>query len=196
MPLMAVWLGYLAGSIPFAWLAGRHLRGIDLRRAGSGNPGAANMLRTGGVRLAVLVMALDVAKGAGAVAWAQRIAGAEAAAVAGVAAIVGHIYPLWLRFRGGKGVATAAGAFSVLTPAAMLPALAVFVATVWLTRYISLGSILATAILPPLAYGLGAPRTTVLAATAAALLIILRHRSNIARLRAGTERRLGQRVTV
>lgn len=196
MPLIAVSIGYLAGSVPFALLAARHLRGIDIRRAGSGNIGAANILRTSGVRVALLVMALDAAKGAAAVIWAGRVAGTEAGAVAGLAAIVGHTYPVWLRFRGGKGVATAAGVFSVLTPGAFVTAAAVFLATVWLTRYISLGSVLASALLPPVAYGLGAPRASVLAAMAAGVLIVARHRSNLGRLRAGTERRIGQRAVL
>lgn len=196
MPFVAISIGYLAGSIPFALLAGRHLRGIDIRRAGSGNIGAANILRTSGLRIALLVMVLDAAKGAAAVIWAGRLAGAEAGAAAGLAAVVGHIYPVWLRFRGGKGVATAAGVFSVLTPGAFATAAAVFLATVWLTRYVSLGSVLASALLPPIAYGLGAPRTFVLTAAAAAALILLRHRSNLARVRAGTERRIGQKAVL
>jgi glycerol-3-phosphate acyltransferase PlsY len=188
-------IGYLVGSIPFAFLAGRHLRGIDIRRSGSGNVGAANVLRTGGVPIAVTVMLLDMAKGAAAVLWAQRLGAGDAApAAAGLAAIVGHIYPVWLRFRGGKGVATAAGVFTVLTPAAVGPAAALFVLTVWLTRYVSLGSILATAALPPLAYGLDAPAPAVTAAAIGGVLIVFRHRSNIRRLRSGTERRLGHRV--
>ncbi len=197
MPILAITIGYLTGSIPFAFLAGRLVRGIDIRRSGSGNVGAANVLRTSGVLTALGVLLLDVAKGAGAVLWAERLAGGtSAAAVAGVAAVVGHIYPVWLRFRGGKGVATAAGAFSVLTPVAMIPVLGVFVATVWLTRFVSLGSIVATLTLGPIALGLGAPAAAVGAAGAVAVLIVFRHRSNIGRLRAGTERRIGRRVTL
>ena len=101
---------------------------------------------------------------------------------------------MWLRFRGGKGVATACGAFSVLTPAAVPPAMAVFVAAVWLTKYVSAGSVLATMALPPIAYALGSPAPAVLSAFAAAALIVFRHRSNLARLRTGTERRLGARA--
>ena len=119
---------------------------------------------------------------------------AAAPAAAGVAAIVGHIYPVWLRFRGGKGVATACGVFSLLTPMAVPPALAIFLGTVWLTKYISLGSVLASLALAPLAYATGSSSAAVAAAGAAAALIIFRHRSNVARLRAWTERRLGARA--
>jgi glycerol-3-phosphate acyltransferase PlsY len=188
-------IGYLLGSIPFAFLLSRRLEGIDIRRAGSGNVGAANVLRTSGLGAAIAVMMLDVAKGAGSVLVAQRwMTGDAAPAAAGVAAVVGHIYPVWLRFRGGKGVATACGVFSVLTPWSMLPAVVLFVTTVWATGFISLGSLVATLALGPIAYGLDAPRAAVVAALGAAAVIVFRHRSNLARLWAGTERRIGERV--
>jgi glycerol-3-phosphate acyltransferase PlsY len=192
--ILALSIGYFAGSIPFAYLVAR-ARGIDVRRVGSGNVGATNVLRTSGVVTAVCVMVLDVAKGAGAVQCAARLApdAIAAPAVAGVAAVIGHIYPVWLKFRGGKGVATAAGVFSVLTPVALAPALALFVLTVWITRFVSLGSLVATIALGPIAAGLGAPFAVVVAALGSALLIVLRHRSNIVRLIAGTERRVGER---
>jgi glycerol-3-phosphate acyltransferase PlsY len=194
-PLVAVSIGYVVGSIPFALLVSRMARGVDIRRAGSGNVGAANVLRTSGVFVAVCVLMLDLTKGAASVMWASRLmAGETAPALAGVAAVVGHVYPVWLRFRGGKGVATAAGVFSVLTPLAIGPAVLVFVVTVWLTRYISLGSLLATLALGPLAWSTGASPTAVMAATATAALIVFRHRTNIGRLRDGSERRIGTRV--
>jgi len=197
MPVLVVSIGYLAGSIPFAFFAGRLLRGIDIRRAGSGNVGAANVLRTTGLLTALCVMLLDAAKGAGAVLCAQRlIAGDATSAAAGVAAVVGHIYPLWLRFRGGKGVATAAGVFAVLTPLAMAPAAAIFVITVWATRFISLGSLVAALALGPIAFALGASAAVVSAAGMVALLILYRHRTNIGRLLAGTERRIGQKAAL
>jgi glycerol-3-phosphate acyltransferase PlsY len=120
--------------------------------------------------------------------------GAELPAVAGLAAIVGHVYPIWLRFRGGKGVATACGVFALLTPLAVPPALAIFAVAVWLTQYISLGSVLASMALPPLAYALGSPAPSVIAAGAAAAIIVFRHRSNVLRVWAGTERRMGVRA--
>lgn len=192
--MLAVLLGYLAGSVPFAFLLARRA-GVDVRVAGSGNVGAANVLRTSGLWRGVVVMSLDVAKGAAAIALAQ-LANASGALVAlsGAAAIVGHVYPVWLRFHGGKGVAVAAGVFGVLTPAATLAAAALFLITVSLTRYISLGSIAATLALPPLAWVIGAPAAVVATAAATGALILFRHRANIRRLRAGTERRMGART--
>ncbi|HZP48931.1 MAG TPA: glycerol-3-phosphate 1-O-acyltransferase PlsY [Vicinamibacterales bacterium] len=187
--------GYLLGSIPFALLTARRWGTADLRRIGSGNLGAANVMRASGVTAGVLVAFLDLAKGAVSVALAERFVDNGAApALAGVAAVVGHIYPVWLRFRGGKGVATACGVFSVLTPAVMPPVMAIFLATVWITKYISLGSMLATIALPPIAYAIGTPAPAVAAAFAASAIIVFRHRSNLARLRTGTERRIGVRA--
>ena len=192
---LSILAAYLIGSIPFALLMARRWSAADLRLVGSGNLGAANVMRTSGVTAGVLVALLDMAKGAASVWLADRFTtNAVAPAAAGVAAIVGHIYPVWLRFRGGKGVATACGVFSLLTPMAVPPALAIFLGTVWLTKYISLGSVLASLALSPLAYATGSPSAAVAAAGAAAALIIFRHRSNVARLRAGTERRMGARA--
>ena len=194
MPLVIV-AAYLIGSVPFALLLARRWGAADLRRVGSGNIGAANVLRASGVTAGVLVAVLDIAKGAASVMLAERLSPNPASgAAAGLAAIVGHIYPVWLRFRGGKGVATACGVFSVLTPLAVPPALAIFLVTVWATKYISLGSVLASIALPPIAYALGSPAPAVLAAAAAAVIIVFRHRSNVLRLRTGTERRLGARA--
>jgi acyl phosphate:glycerol-3-phosphate acyltransferase len=188
-------IGYLLGSIPFALLLARRWSATDLRQVGSGNLGATNVLRTSGVKAGVLVALLDMLKGAVSVFIATRLTtGAVAPAAAGVAAIVGHVYPVWLRFRGGKGVATACGVFSVLVPVAVPPALAVFVAAVWLTKYVSLGSVLASIVLPPLAYAVGGPMPTIAAAVASSAIILLRHRSNLSRLMSGTERRFGARV--
>ena len=186
--------GYLAGSVPFAFLLARRA-GIDVRFAGSGNVGAANVMRTTGTRRAILVMSLDVAKGALAVALALVAhAGVTLTALAAAAAVVGHIYPVWLRFHGGKGVAVAAGVFAVLTPIATALAAGLFLVIVWLTRYVSLGSIAATVALPPAAWITGEPIAVVLAAAGSGGLILFRHRGNIRRLREGTERRIGVRV--
>ncbi len=191
----AIIVAYLIGSIPFALLLARRLGAGDPRMLGSGNLGATNVLRASGVRAGLIVALLDAGKGAASVALAMRMStGPVAPAAAGFAAVVGHIYPVWLRFRGGKGVATACGAFSVLTPLAVPPALAVFLVAVWATKYVSLGSMLATIALPSIAYATGAPVAALVAAWAAAALILFRHRSNFARLRGGTERRLGVRV--
>jgi len=185
---------YLIGSIPFALILARRW-GADLRQVGSGNLGAANVMRASGVAAGMLVAALDMGKGAASVWLATRIGdGAELPAAAGLAAIVGHVYPVWLRFRGGKGVATACGAFSMLTPLAVPPALAIFAVVVWLTQYVSLGSVLASMALPPIAYALGSPAPAVIAAAAASVLIVFRHRSNVSRVWLGTERRVGARA--
>ncbi len=192
--LTAVLVAYALGSIPFALLLSRHWGARDPRRIGSGNLGAANVLRASGVTAGVLVAMLDILKGAVSVMLAQRLSGDTAGSAAGVAAIVGHVYPVWLRFRGGKGVATACGVFSVLTPFAVPPALAIFIMTVWATRYISLGSVAASISLPIIAYISAAPPSVVAAACGASALIVLRHRTNLWRVRAGTERRLGVRA--
>ncbi|HMD34686.1 MAG TPA: glycerol-3-phosphate 1-O-acyltransferase PlsY [Vicinamibacterales bacterium] len=193
----AILIAYLLGSIPFAFLWSRRWSAVDLRSVGSGNLGAANVMRTSGVASGIAVALLDAAKGAIGVALAARLApgDAGAAAAAGIAAILGHVCPVWLRFRGGKGVATACGVFSVLTPAAIPAALAIFVGVVWLTKYVSLGSLLASLALPPIAYATGAPGSSVAAAFGAAAIIVFRHRSNLGRLRAGTERRIGVRAS-
>jgi acyl phosphate:glycerol-3-phosphate acyltransferase len=192
--MLQVLLGYFAGSVPFAFLLARRA-GIDVRLAGSGNVGAANVLRTTGTWRAVAVMALDVAKGAAAVLIVYVAAGgASAAALAGAAAVVGHIYPVWLRFHGGKGVAVAAGVFSMLSPLATAVAASLFLAVVWATRYVSLGSTAATLALPPIAWWAGAPPAVVGTAAGTGSLILFRHRANLRRLRLGTERRVGARA--
>jgi acyl phosphate:glycerol-3-phosphate acyltransferase len=192
---LAIAVGYLLGSIPFALIVARRASGIDLRRAGSGNLGATNVARVAGVAAGLLVALLDIGKGAASVLIAAALThDPAAAAAAGLAAIVGHVYPGWLRFHGGKGAATGCGVFAVLTPLAIAPAVVVFVATAWLTKYMSLASLAATFVVPPLAWALGSPMPAVRAAFAAAILIIFRHRSNLARLKAGTERRFGVRV--
>ncbi len=194
MSAAVILAAYLLGSIPFALILARRW-GSDLRAVGSGNLGAANVMRASGVTAGVLVAVLDMAKGAASVWLAARVGdGAELPAAAGLAAIVGHIYPIWLRFRGGKGVATACGVFSMLTPLAVPPTLAIFAAVVWLTKYISLGSVLASIALPPIAYALGSPAPAVIAGAAAAVLIVFRHRSNVLRVWGGTERRVGARA--
>lgn len=191
--LLAVLAAYLMGSIPFAQLLSTR-RGIDLRRVGSGNVGASNVLRTLGVRPAVLAMMLDAVKGTVAVLIAQRLTNGVAAPVAaGLASMIGHVYPVWLRFRGGKGVATAAGAFAVLTPVAAVVAVGAFLLTVAVTRFISVGSMVAALTLAVWAIASDAPRIVEVGAAIGAALVLIGHRANLLRLVAGTERRVGQR---
>ena len=190
--VLVVVLAYLLGSIPFAFLLSRQ-QGVDLRRAGSGNVGASNVLRTTGVRAAVLAMLLDAAKGTIAVLVAQIFSTDLVSAVAAAfASIVGHVYPIWLRFRGGKGVATAAGAFAVLAPSATIAAVSVFLVSVTVTRFVSVGSVAAALTLVFVAIVGEASDVVALGATASAVIVIYRHRENLARLVAGTERRIGQ----
>jgi glycerol-3-phosphate acyltransferase PlsY len=195
MTLLAIVSAYLVGSIPFALILAARWGSRDVRRIGSGNPGAANVWRVVGRRAGLLVALLDIGKGAAGVAIARLLtAEGSAPAAAGLAAVLGHVYPVWLRYRGGKGVATACGVFSVLAPAAVFPALAIFVGGVWTTKYVSLGSVLASVSLPALAFVTGSPPPVLGAALGAAVLIVFRHRSNLARLRLGTEPRFRVRA--
>jgi glycerol-3-phosphate acyltransferase PlsY len=151
-------------------------------------------MRTLGVQPAVVAMMLDAVKGMLAVLVAQRLTGGVAAPVAaGLASMLGHVYPVWLRFRGGKGVATAAGAFAVLTPVAVTAALGVFLLTVALTRFISVGSMAAALTLAGWAIASDAPAVVGAGAAIGAALVLVGHRANVLRLVAGTERRIGQR---
>jgi glycerol-3-phosphate acyltransferase PlsY len=194
---------YLLGSIPFGYILVRMVRGIDVRSIGSGNIGATNVSRTGGKGLAVATLVLDAFKGWLAVFLVLTLPGIPSsshaqlntlAAIAAFFAVVGHVFPVWLGFKGGKGVATGLGVFLALAPEAALIALALFVAIVALTRYISLGSILGAAALPVALMWLDhdlfpAPALAICAAVA--LLVITRHQQNIGRLLAGTESRFG-----
>jgi glycerol-3-phosphate acyltransferase PlsY len=192
--LLAVTFGYLVGSVPFAFLLVRH-RGVDLRHVGSGNIGAANVLRTTGVPYALATIGLDAAKGAVAVLVAERLSAGPATSVAaGLASMIGHVYPVWLRFRGGKGVATTAGAFAVLAPVAVAIAGAVCVVVIWATRYVSVGSMAAAVTMAAAAVAIDGLTGVSGGAVVATLIILERHRANLGRLAAGTERRIGQRI--
>lgn len=191
---LVVLAAYGLGAVPFAYVVARRFAGVDIRAAGSGNVGATNVARTAGAGLAAIVLVLDIAKGALAV-WLARRAGLPEAvvALAGLAAIVGHIFPVWLGFRGGKGVATACGVFAVLAPPALLVAVLTFLFFAGATRYVSFGSVVGAVVLPIAAAGADEPRATVLAAGATAILVLWRHRDNMTRLLAGTEPKFGQR---
>jgi len=186
-----VLLGYLIGSLPLGLLLARGWSGVDPRRIGSGNLGATNVYRASGWGLGLTVMALDIAKGTGAVLLASRVGAAEGATVAaGVAAVVGHVFPVWLRGHGGKGVATACGVFTLLAPLATVMASIAFVVMVAATRVVSAGSLVATLTLPSVALVAGTSRAVTVGAAATAALITWRHRGNIQRIWQGTEHRL------
>lgn len=192
------WLlaAYLLGSIPFSLLAVRVSTGKDVREAGSGNVGATNALRVGGVGAGAVALAGDVGKGV-AVVLAARLWGGSPVLTGIVAAavVVGHVYPLFLGFRGGKGVATAGGALGALAPYAFLLSLVVFLVLVFSTRYVSLGSLGAVLTFPLfvwLLHGTERGGWFLAVATLVPILIVWRHRENIARLLRGEERRFGQ----
>jgi glycerol-3-phosphate acyltransferase PlsY len=193
--VLALAAAYLVGAIPVGVVVARLSSGIDIRRRGSGNIGATNVLRTLGPRAAALTLAGDVAKGYAAVEVARALDGAPpVVALASVLAVAGNCWPVYLGFRGGKGVATGLGAFLALIPWAVLAAAVVWGMTTGASRYVSLGSVAACIALPVAAALLGYAPTAVAAAVAAAAIIVWRHRDNLRRLRAGTERRLGQRA--
>lgn len=202
---LAVIIGYLLGAIPFGLIIGRMARGIDLREYGSHRTGATNALRTLGLRAAALVFILDVAKGVAAVLVARALLGTDplaewAAAAAGLAAIVGHNWSVFIRFTGGRGVATSTGAMAAMSPWTIaIVAPAVFL-LIWRTRYVSLGSITGGLLAPVVTAVLWlfdlATVPAIAYAVAAGLLVTAAHADNIARLRAGTERKIGQREAV
>ena len=193
-PLAAVVVAYLTGAIPIGYLVGRAFGISDIRRHGSGNIGATNVLRAVGRLPAILTLAGDVGKGATAVAIGAMWSAGDPRVVAGsaVAAIVGNCWSVFLGFRGGKGVATGFGAFLALVPWATAPAILVWLAVTATFRYVSLACVLAAACVPLGALGLGYPGPSALACLLGAVIIVARHRDNIARLAAGTERRLGE----
>jgi acyl phosphate:glycerol-3-phosphate acyltransferase len=191
--LQVVAVAYLIGSIPFSFLVARAFGVHDVRLVGSGNVGATNVLRSAGKAAGALALLLDVGKGAAASALAGRLAPGEAAlpAAAAVAAVVGHMFPVWLRFQGGKGVATGLGAFAPLAPAAAIGATFAFALVAAATRFVSLGSVAGAVVLAALALGLRGADAVAAAAALSAALVVFRHRSNLRRILGGTERRMG-----
>jgi len=179
--------GYLCGAIPSGVLLAR-TAGIDVRRAGSGNIGATNVARTAGLRLGLLTLIADAAKGILPVVAARLVAGGGATpAATGIAAFLGHLFPPTLGFAGGKGVATALGVSLALYPLATLPAIVAFAATLALSGWVSLGSMIAASLTPVAVLGLGYPRPMLWASIVMAVLIVIRHRDNVARMIWGHE---------
>lgn len=211
MPAALLVAAYLIGSIPFSYLIARLIAGKDVRLEGSGNVGATNVARTAGKRAGILALAGDLVKGF-AVIWLARwmvarpewpfAAGPQAwqsremwIALAGLVAVLAHMFPVWLRFHGGKGVATAAGVVLALDPRVFAASLLVFAIVVILSRMVSLGSILTAASIPLLFRFVAhdPPYWRIVISIGIALAVIFKHHSNIARLARGTERRLGRR---
>lgn len=211
LPPTLVILAYLVGSIPFSFLVARLVSGRDIREEGSHNVGATNVARTAGRWAGVVALLLDIAKGYGAIVMARWVVGQAAwpfqpgtspwqsrefwVALAGLVAILGHLFPVWLRFHGGKGVATAAGVFLALDPIVIAGAVLVFAIVLLVFRFVSLASIVTAASIPVLLYYLS-PRASfwhVVVSIAIAIVVIAKHHSNISRLVAGTERRFGQK---
>ncbi len=195
-------VAYLLGSIPFGYLLVKVFRGEDVRLSGSGNIGATNVASAGAKGLGITTLVLDALKGSCAVALALLLARKESSAccfptlqlmaTAALAAVLGHVFPVWLRFKGGKGVATALGVFMVLFPKAILVALGIFILVVVVTRYVSLGSVLGAISFPIAAYFLQPTDwVSLVLASTVSLIVVLKHHENIRRLLAGTESRFG-----
>lgn len=213
LPVIVIVASYLIGSIPFSFLVARIFAGTDIRRQGSFNVGATNVARTAGKAAGLIALVLDLSKGYAAVALARWIISrpdwpiAAAAtggpiqsrefwiAFAGLIAILGHMFPVWLGFQGGKGVATATGVFLALGPLIIAAAAIIFVIVLITTRFVSLSSIIAAASVPVFFHFLapGAPFWRVVVSIVIAIVVILKHHSNIARLVNGTEQRFGER---
>jgi glycerol-3-phosphate acyltransferase PlsY len=186
-------VSYLIGSIPIAYLAGAYLKGIDIRKFGSGNVGTTNAFRMLGTGPALLVLAGDVFKGVVATAMGLAGGGPWLGLLAALAVLAGHNWSLFLRFKGGRGAATGAGILLILAPKVLLLVLLIFVGITILTRYVSLGSILAAASAPILMIAFREPFIYIILTFIAAAIVIFRHRTNIRRLLRGTELRFGDR---
>ena len=196
-PLLVVIIAYLLGSIPFGYLIVRRKVGDDIRRSGSGGTGATNVSRRAGKTAGIITLVLDALKGSFAVLMAKGLSANVdwVIAAAAIAVIAGHMFPVWLGFRGGKGVATGVGVFVILAPIAVLCAGVLFVAIVSLTRYVSLGSIVAAATIPLFVWLQSVviepvSDSLLTAAFVGALLIVFAHRGNIGRLARGTESKI------
>ena len=191
LTLVSLAFGYLLGSIPFGLILTRMAGLGDVRKIGSGNIGATNVLRTGNKKLAAATLLLDALKGTAAAAIASYW-GIEAGIAAGFAAFLGHLYPVWLGFKGGKGIATYIGVLLGLVPVMVLAFAAIWLAMAKITRYSSLSALVATAIIPVLLYAVGNEKVALLFA-AMTLISWVKHRANIQRLLAGTESKIGDK---
>jgi glycerol-3-phosphate acyltransferase PlsY len=189
--IAAVAIGYLLGSIPFGLLLTRLAGGPDIRSVGSGNIGATNVLRTGRKGLAAATLIADMLKGTAAVLLVRHFFGSDAAIAAGLGAFLGHLFPVWLGFKGGKGVATFIGVLLAFSWIAVLAFGAMWIACAAVTRYSSLSGLIACAVTPLVLWALNKPAEAALFVVMA-LLVFIMHRGNIGRLMAGTETKIGQ----
>jgi glycerol-3-phosphate acyltransferase PlsY len=190
IPVLVVLAAYLIGGIPFGYLLVKFKSGQDVRVMGSGNIGATNVLRTSGRAMGVITLLLDMVKAVLAMWLADRLCGGSPLwmSLTALAVMAGHAYPVFLKFKGGKAVASFVGAFAYLTPLPMLAVLIVFVATVAVTRHISIGSILAAGLFPIAVFLISHPPAPVLiSALVAGVFIVMRHEANLQRIRAGNE---------
>ncbi|PHS41973.1 MAG: acyl-phosphate glycerol 3-phosphate acyltransferase [Robiginitomaculum sp.] len=192
--LYALILGYGLGSIPFGLLIAHFAGHGDIRKIGSGNIGATNVLRTGSKKLAILTLLLDMAKAGGAAVLAAYLFGFTASLIAGGAALFGHCYPVWLKFKGGKGVAAYFGVLLAVSWPLALMATGLWLLSAVGTRLVSLSGIVTAITIPVAAYFMGQPQIAILSAVLGAI-IILRHRENISRILAGTEPKIGAKKT-
>ena len=194
MGIFSLILGYLLGSLPSGWLAGRWLKNIDIRELGSGSTGATNVLRQVGKGPALVVFLIDVGKGAAAVLIARALGLSDWIQVlAGLTALAGHIWPVWLGFKGGKAVATGLGLFLGLAWPVGLASFGGFLLTLWLFRIVSLSSVLAALSLPLLMIRFSGIGSYILIALVAMGLVLWRHRSNLSRILEGSEPKIGQK---
>lgn len=194
MKVLLVVICYLIGSIPFSYIAARVLAHTDVRTRGSGNVGATNVFRTSGVGAALVALAGDLLKGVLAAWLGLTLGGLSGAVLCSLAAVIGHCYPLFLKFRGGKAVATAGGVVLFLMPQVVLILLVIFILVILVSRYVSLASITVAIALPAIAFILHNPWQYILLSVLMAILVVYRHRENIKKLKEGTEAQIGDRA--
>lgn len=195
--IVALLASYLIGSLSFGYMAGKLLRGIDIRQFGSGNTGTTNIQRTLGTGPAIIVLLLDVGKGLAAVILARALTGSPSVQMlAGVLAVLGHNWPLFHRFKGGRGIATSIGVMLGLAWQVLLIAVAVGITIITVTRYVSLGSVIGVILVPFLMIAFAMPPAYIIFGTVLAVFAVWRHRQNIARLLAGTENKLGKKSSL
>lgn len=185
---------YLIGSVPFSLIVGKLIAGVDIRKQGSGNVGATNVLRSLGTQGAILALVADALKGVVAVWVGLLVGGSTLAAACGVAVVLGHCFSVFLKFKGGKGVATSGGIVLFLMPKIILALLVAFIIIVYLSRYVSVGSITVAALLPVLAFSLNYDIAYILMGLMLAVIVIWHHRDNITRLQQGRESKIGQKI--